>query len=885
MSSAKQSVKRALALSTGAVLSVGALAFVAPAANAADSVFTVGTIGPVRDAGTVGGLVVVKTDYAGAIATPANIRLGAFDYSSNDENIPGVQAVAYAAVNPRTVVPSGSPLDTVPGDGLAEIHLRVTGDVTNVGDSIKYSVWYDADGGNDFDVNEPRFQVTAGTTGIPTGIDITPQLQNAPEGVDSNPFTATIRDSAGRITQLTAGEQFNLGSAPALDNISTPDGNAVIDPAETLTGVTTFTARDTTSGTYVITAASAGTLPAGINDTATLTVVEDAILTNNEIDVVTGADSWFGLGNPGGVFNPVSVRVDQTSITLNFETNDPNETVHIIATGDPVNGPRFGGAASKTYETVLDAAGKGSIVITPDAATINEDSVITLTGRSLTGPGAAGAKTVNFDRAQVNSATLDATTYISKVGGAVQVTATALDQFRNPAPAGSQVGLQRLTGLNSGPAVIRQTVDAAGKTTFTLTDTQATATVRTPSTGLQVTTWTDQFDNTANSTVNTGTIIYTVDGLGDDITFNVNGVAVDGVGYNPASITVPPLYDGVANLTGERIALVLAGGTAGAAATISADNGALILKNPTVGTRALANGAASQSTIIGNGDTFQLIGTKGGLVNITVTTGGKTKTAAVTVAPIPNTGAQFARNVAVTGPASAKAGSLAVFTAKFTDAFGNPAVGFGNPVTGNNVNVQVTGPGSVQDMEQLTDANGEIKINVRLANNADAPVTLKVTGFGAQMGAAANNTVATVSSNDGPGLTASVTSAQATIGDVKPALTVEEAQAAVDAAKATLAAANADLNTTQAQKRAAQQQLNKAVRTLKQAQKALKKAKKAKKGIAKAKQKVNRAKRAVNTERRQNAAAAAAVKAANVKVNNAKANVAKAEADLAEAQS
>ena len=95
----------------------------------------------------------------------------------------------------------------------------------------------------------------------------------------------------------------------------------------------------------------ADTLTPTVKNKATLNVTKAADITTDEVDIVTGADSWdgFGGGTDGGT---TEVRVDQSSIRIDFkaDANDKNSTVTLDLTG---TGITFGG---KSIDHRLDGA-------------------------------------------------------------------------------------------------------------------------------------------------------------------------------------------------------------------------------------------------------------------------------------------------------------------------------------------------------------------------------------------------------------------------------------------------------------------------------------------------------------------------------------------------
>ena len=266
-----------------------------------------------------------------------------------------------------------------------------------------------------------------------------------------------------------------------------------------------------------------------------------------------------------------------------------------------------------------------------------------------------------------------------------------------------------------------------------------------------------------------------------------------------------------------------------------------------------------------------IVGTKTGVVTVTITSAGRTKTVKLTVAQQnPAEEKASARNVTLTGPESADAGGVATFTATVTDAFGNPVEG----VDAASLAFTISGPANMQSMDAATNGAGELKYNVILTDNASSNVTVNVTGVpgaGNQFGKAANSFAV---ANDAPGLSASDNTDSFTIEDVdniaELEAAVEAAQAKVDAAQDVLDGARDDLQVAKAEKQVAQ-------KAVKAAKKDLKAAKKKGKGVKAAQAQLRNAKGDLKI-------ANAKVKSAQAKVDRAKERLADAQAELAEAE-
>lgn len=915
-------IKRGLATTAVSALAIAGLPLFASTASAATGdEIVVAYQGPARNGATGAGngaLLVLETKGITLAEAQASLKVVGTNLTSG-ANTPTqtIGAPQVVALNTDTANQTDAEQEFGDNDGYDELIVQIPVSTTTTGDTANFAVYLDDDAnGNNagtVQASEPRAQVSVKTAGAPTSVEIAPNSQVAPQGQLSGNYTLTVKDSAGRVTQLVAGESIGLAATgntnivetgTTADNTTAVTDNDTVSPAEATRGTATFKASNANTGGYTITATGNGGnggVPTSATAQATLNVVGSANINASELDIVTGADSWEGFGaDANDTFaSGAQVRVDQTSVTLNFKApNDANTTVALAVTG---NGLTFdGGKSSKTVAVNLDSNGVGTVTLTPDAGSIQVGDSIGIQGSGITNGN--NPVLINFVRAAASSIRSAAQTYVSKIGGSVDVTVTVLDQFGKPVTSGL-VNVQRIGGVNADASPsAKKPVGADGTVTFTLTDSKATANSTAPDT-VRVRYYQDEFAaaptnipaNNANNYNDVATIRYTVDGNGNPISFTADNVSVDGNGYTADQVTLNPLTeDGNASTQGalgtpdEYVVIGIVGGTPGAAVTVSADNGALILRNPTAASDDVASGKSSVTGVAG--DTYWLIATKTGAINVTVTSAGQTKTAAVTAVAVPTANgrqAATARNVSVEGPTAAVSGDLVEFVATITDGYGNPVAGVGN------VNVRVTGPARLQDADALSGANGQLGISVRLDDDASSPVTVTVEGVGSafnfdQFGDAANTIGATT--GNAPGIPASDASDSATIDDVTNLKVLEQAvadaeQALADAQDA-LAAAQGDLDVAQTELAVAQANVD----TLKAKKAELrKKLNKAKENGNKQKAKTTRKKlRAVKRDLADAKDAAtiamAKVDAAQVVVDNATQDVADAQADLDEAQ-
>lgn len=801
-------IKRGLATTAVSALALTGIPFIASSASAAPGdAISVVSVSPVRNGGSLGVDVQVKlTGVTAGELQLANTALTAGGEGSADNATQTIGNGTADGADDFTVtpIPNGSALDSNKTDGLAEAIFNIEVTTPAAGDNFAFAIFGDDNADEDVDGGEARVQVTGTTSGKATSLEATPTFQTAPVGVQSDDFVVTLRDAAGRATQLSGVEVIEF------DELSGPTGGAAtFDPPAGWNatqvgtdGAFPFSAEGDTAGLYRLQAGAfnaAGDASPYASTVVNLDVSGSTADANSispqEINLVTGADTRDGFGQAS---NSADVRPDQASVTFEIDDNgtgvasQAGRVVTLTATG---SGVTFGGAGSQTRTVTLDQDGKGTVTFTADAASIADGDSFQVTGTAL-----ASAFDVNYEASEVSNGTVDAdqNTYISSFGGTVNPVLTVEDQYGNPVQ-----GLYVSYELEGGPndtntQSARVVTDANGEATFAITDTKASATNRAPAT-IRFRVYDGSLSSNLLAQDAGSQIVYTADGQGADFLLTVDGQTPGAAAYNP---TVVPLTDAIANLDSERGTVRIVGGTPGSAATVTVDGGALILAN----NQELDDATASKTGLVG--DTFEVIGTTEGIVTITVTSGGKTQTATLTVvAPDNNSGS--ARNVELEGPDGAVAGDVVDFTATVTDAFGNPVTG----VDGDDFGVRITGPGNEQGNSGDSDENGEITFSVEITQGASNPVTLRIEGDDtvAQFGADEDRLTAAATTDNAPGLTESQNVASATVDVVDIAeleQAVEDAEAALAAAEADLAEAMAELDVAQAQLAIAQSEVD-----------------------------------------------------------------------------
>lgn len=752
-------IKRGLAVSAVSALAVAGIPALATSAQAAaGDTITVSSTGPARNGGDLGADVVLRvkdgTVLAGDLAlTAVNSDLvGSQNNGSQNATIDGVSG------------PVDDPADSAYDFLTVSIEVTTAAD----GDTAAFRI-IDNDGSvaGSLEASEARANVSVTTAGAAAKLVVAPATQSAPQGIESGAYTATVQDAQGRTTQLQAADTIAVTSDA---DITVNESGGAITADEISGGTDTFTVTPVAAaalGAHTITLNG----PSAVDTTATVNVTKSATLDATMVDIVTGADSWDGFN--GGNFGAPNtfVRVDQSTIRIDIKGGvaNANSTVSLNAGG---GGITFGGKASTTVATVLDASGNGSLTITPDAGTIQVNDTISLTG--------AFAETLQFVRGAATSVVASSGTYFSKVGGSTDVTFKVVDQFGLPVTSGFVTAARDGVNAAADATPQKKAVNADGTVTFTFTDTKAT---NGQSENVDAKYYQDEFTPVGSPDVtadDAAVIKYTTDGMGANYVASLDGTNTEAADYNASKVVVVPLADTVADdeapAINESAALnLVTGGEPNAAMTISVDNDALILGPSQT---KLSEGKSSVTVTLtaggmlpGAADDYRVVGTKSGVVTVTMSAANRTETAAMTVAA--ETDRTTARNVTVSGPAEVESGTTQIpFVAVVTDGFGNPVQGV--PVS--DLNIQVTGPALFQDSDALTDANGQINLNVRVDAGAEGDVTIKVQGMNEQFGAAADQLTASSAANSAKGLPASSAEATATTM-VKAAEVVEKVDA------------------------------------------------------------------------------------------------------------
>ncbi len=349
------------------------------------------------------------------------------------------------------------------------------------------------------------------------------------------------------------------------------------------------------------------------------------------------ADDWNGFGHGDATPTVTAVRVDQSSVRIDFKSTDAaqdgNTTVTLTVNGDMAAAPAgasditFGGKKSTTVSTVLDANGVGSVTITPDAGTIQDGDTLKISG--------SFAQTLEFQRAAVKDVYPVAATYFSADNGTVDVSAEVLDQFGLPVAAGFIEAKRNGTPEHRHHRAAQGGRDRRhgdlhvhrrqrgqrrhGRLVLQLLPGQH---VRAP--------------DANNNVSDPAQIKYSATGMGSDFNTTLDTQNTGAPGYKASDVSVIPLADANANVANglalqgdESVDLAVTGLESSVPVTVSVDNGARILKNSIK----LSDGKSSIETTTTAGGLlpagYTIIGTKSGVVTVTVTSAKRDRDGAV----------------------------------------------------------------------------------------------------------------------------------------------------------------------------------------------------------------------------------------------------------------
>ena len=643
-------------------------------------------------------------------------------------------------------------------------------------------------------VGEAQLVVNFTTAGVPATVVLDKATVSSAAGV-ANTITATVTDAAGAPTYPVAanGEFFALSSTVSA-------GSATLNPTAGLiesnfdqgTGKATFTvANNTASTTTTVTVAGSGVLTGITSRTVTLSTVaattgagKATVATSNTL-IVDSVDTTAAL-------NAYFADPAQTTFVFNVSGLTPNTAVtyDITRTGTfTITRNAAAYTSGDDVTEVADASGNLTVTVRVSTGSISQGDTIVLdlnTAATAAATGQTDARVEFAESAYAVSVTSPAVTpSLAVTGAAITVAGSVKDQYGNPAVGATVTATGTVTP--SGTALTgTATTSSTGAFSIVLPAAAATTTsvsiaVTAVKTGIPSITGTGASPSIVNFTA-TGvpTSITLTPTVGNQTTtLPIVNVPTDGtVLSGTATVTTASYTIADATVSGSLDAgldeVVQFSVTSAPAGQIVISGSAGVLFS----TSNSADWGAYTSTVTvagSGGNVFAITSRASAEHTVTATSGSTTASFKFRSAASAATGA---RNVAVTGPATLKAGEVATYTIKVTDNFGNPV---DLTTAAGTVTASVSGPafinGSLTTLTGIdTNASGEATVSLVAARAGTGSIVLTVTGVNgsgpAQFAAVAGSLTTSSGSN---GFTASTASATTSV-----TLTASEDATAID---------------------------------------------------------------------------------------------------------
>ena len=316
-------------------------------------------------------------------------------------------------------------------------------------------------------------------------------------------FKATIKDSAGAVSQLGANETITFAKTSGsgtitIGGIKSPSTSGSItgaaatytaDNSDFTNGVGYFQFTNSGTETAVITATGAGLLPATVTSTLSITTKTDSAATGAAFTDSTAQAAAIALGAGGhkavtGTYaSTASKAATSHSYTVTYGTPATIGTtalynkVSVVDTSGKITGVK-----GATYD--IAAAISASDTTTTAKAAIGDTSSVSMTatlstaGNSFTVTTGGATLTVTSATAAVTTITPSpATTVRQAHGSSTAITFKVTDQF-GAAVANEALSVST-TGRNASTSATALATDASGLATYTRADAGTSATVLT----------------------------------------------------------------------------------------------------------------------------------------------------------------------------------------------------------------------------------------------------------------------------------------------------------------------------------------------------------------------------------------------------------------------
>jgi len=657
LSNAMRNGRRVLAGVSAAALGLALVPFVATPAFAATSLTSVTLDGPLRAATGV-------SQTASIVGVDLDVATQKF-------------LVVPDGSNPGTITTGTLADDTITSATAGTIKLS---DPTAAGTYI-VRVCVVATAATNCTAAVAQQNLTFTTTGAPTTVAVTPATQQSVPTVAQS-FTATVRDSANRVTQLSATDSVLVTSDPAGASITL--GTLLADLRSEGTG--SFTAASSVVGTSTLTVTPSGSF---FGSPATATLVTNPVVVDDTVTLTSPVSTGA---------NEIKAGTTALSFQLQRGADDTGTYFGYAVSGTAVD--------ASTGLLPVGANGTATLNVTvADDSAINNNTVIVTAG--------TGSITVTYKNP---TPILQATSpvIVTRPGTTVNLTGQLTDQWGAPISGYIVIGAAT-AGTDSGTATSNGSTNAQGNYSVTFLgptaqdDSTTTVRVQAYSPTAPSTTYDDSVD-----------IYYTATGTVDltGLTLGSNNVIDDSFASTvqvPFGGTAATAVTGAAGSTGNVVPLnVTTAGSIPASITYSVTGGKLSTSSSTAWDGGAATVTASAA------DTVYLFSTSVGTARVTATAGGNSLQASVPVV----TATDAAYNIAIDPAAQfVDPGAIGTATLKVTDVFGNPVQGAGVTTGDDTGAVTITASGAVllaglqTTTTVVTGANGEALVTF-IASNA-----------------------------------------------------------------------------------------------------------------------------------------------------------------------
>ena len=712
LSNAMRSGKRVLAGVAAGALSLGVLSFVG--ATSASALTGAATVTPVR--ATFTGSTLDQVPYARAVfkAPMAGAAVGVSLAIAPDGGTLKVDTPSSDDSTVTLLTPAVGALVTAASADDSYVQIKATaagtysGQIFNGTDTFTYSFT---------------------TTGKPASMTLTPATQTTPTGGVAN-FALSLKDAAGNVTQPGAGDTITLASSPAAGITLT---NASYNATQLYKGAVDDTAITTAAGTYTVTATPLGNLPSqGVTAQSTTIVASGTITDDTPALAVTVPTNALAVST--AVANAqTQVPGGSATITVRVTTSAANATVRLrasVAAGS-VNGKAAGTFDYQDVTTGANKIGTANFVLGGNAVLNGQALTIQQVKADNTVPAAGGAKLTVTQLAPVISA--DSITVspddsvVGKIGTPVPVKVLVEDDsFGIPQAGWTIQAFRGATAAAPSTLLGSATTNAAGEATLDLSNAAGIATGTVERYSFYAT-----IGGSAVSVNNRVQVTWSTDGGVTSVGYNQNaGSPTTGITAT-TTVTKAPLVNVIGSVVG---GVIPTGGPSAATFTLStgkddttviggyyssltgssspanaitytAPAGVFVTDDTTTAT--WKNG--SSTITVSNGSTVYVYGTKTGVHDIVISSGGKSVTAKVKM----RNQAADAYNIALSPKTQdAGPGEIGRATLRVTDIFGNPV---DTSTGGADVTIRATGQillagYQVQNTQVQTDSTGEASI-------------------------------------------------------------------------------------------------------------------------------------------------------------------------------